>query len=554
MRSLRFGFFAVVFACSSGSGPVSLAPTIVFPEGLLDNVTKLTVSVYDTAGGALSCDAKTGAVDGLSGQTPLANVDLGTSNCSSGAKFCGNISIDKSSDPRLFSAQAFSGSTSTPVASGCTQAIPNQDTLQVAIKMLRTLPTPMCNGAVSPVITQCDTGATGDPVCDPTCQSIEEYFSASDNSSTNNDKPKVRPQFAWPLASGDSGRLIGVWGDKTPAGGTEISMRLLADDMEPYTGDGSCIGASSFRVPFTNAAVPCPGDGAQSYALPQFDPTTAVINGTYFIAFEDAQPVAVKIRSFDSNVTPLQATAVSVSASTNVAQTLPSMAANGNSLFIAWENNGSIVGRTIDSTLATLGTQNTIGTGTTVTVAATSSGWVVAWLNGTDVDMATISSSGTATAPVKVNSNPGASSPGIAAFGSSVAVVWADSGGNILVQRYNGGTAIANDQATALQDPSLSGGQSNPSVAAGTNFFVATWVDGTTGHVRARFLDGVGGFMFNAVNGQSSDFQASTVDGDTRANPVAVVGGAGPYVMIAWEDDAPSPPKGIWGRRFPLPE
>ncbi len=548
MRWSRFAVF-LGMACSSGSNGVSLEPSIIFPEGLLDNVTKLTVTVYDASG--LSCSAKDGTVVGLNGQAALATLDLGTSNCSSGSKFCGNISIDKSGNPRLFTAQGFSGTTLQ--ASGCTQAVANQDTLQVTINMLRTLPPSMCNGATSSEITQCDTGSTTDMVCDPNCQSLEEYFSASDSASTNNDKAKVRPELAWPSATGDPGRLIGVWGDKTPAGGTQIAMRLLDDHMEPYTGQSSCIQMSSFRVPDSNAQVPCPG---QSYALPQFDPTAAVINGTYFIAFEDAQPVAIKIRSFDSNITPLQATAASVSASTNVAQTLPSMAANGNNLFVAWENNGTILGRTIDSTLATLGTQQTLGTGTTVTVAATPTGWVAAWLNGTDVDMTTISSAGAPGSVTKVNSAAGAASPGIAAFGTSVAVIWADSGGNILVQRYASGTAVANDQANAIQAASLGGNQSNPSIAAGTNFFVASWIDNASGHVRARFLDGTGGFMFNAVDGQSDDFQASTTDGETRANPVATVGGAGPFVVIAWEDNtgAPTSFKGIWGRRFPLPQ
>ncbi len=557
MRWVRLASLSVVWACSSGSnGPVSLAPTIIFPQGLLDNVTKITVSVYDTSGGALDC-ASDGTVSGLSGQVPLATKDLGTSNCPTGAKFCGDISIDKSGDARLFAAQSFIGSASSPNASGCTKATANQDNVQVQIKMLRTLPPSTCNGQASATITQCDTtNGVGDPVCDPNCQSLEEYFSSSDlpfgTPTTSDTKAKVRPQLAWPSANGDPGRLIGVWGDKSPGGGTEASMRILADDMRPYTGNGTCIQAASFRIPALTSQIPCPG---QPYALPQFDPTVAAINGTYYIAFEDGGPVAIKIRSYDPNINPLQANPVTLSAATANAQTLPSMAANGNNLFVAWENNGTIVGKTIDSGLATPGTQQTIGTGTHVTVAAAGSGWVVAWQNGTDVQMAKIDSTGAASGVTKVSSAAGATNPGIAAFGTSVAVIWVDGGGNVLVQRYANGTAVANDQSTALQ--SVSGGnQSTPSIAAGTNFFIATWVDTNSGHVRARFLDGTGGFMFNAVNGQSSDFQVSTVDGETRANPVAIAGGSGPFVAIAWEDNtgAPGSFKGIWGRRFPLPQ
>jgi len=406
----------------------------------------------------------------------------------------------------------------------------------------------------------------GDPVCDQNYQSIEEYFSSGDNSSTSDTKAKVRPMLTWPSASGDPGRLVGVWGEKA-AGGNQVSMRLLSDSMEPYTGQSACIAASSFRMP-TMSSAPCPG---QTYLNPQFDPTIASISGNYFIAYEDGSPPltgaqAIKARSFDPILTPQQAgNAVVVSATSTFAQVKPSIAASGANLFVAWENGqGSIVGNTLASSAAlTPGTQQTLGPGTSVSVAGTASGWVAAYLNGTDVDMVTIDASGTASAPVKVNTTSGTlTHPGIAAFGSTVAVIWADGSGNIFVQRYVSNTPVANDQANALQDPSLMGNQKEPSIAAGTNFFIATWVDNASGHVRARFLDGapggVGGYMFNFVNGQSSDFLVSVVANETRDNPVAVSGGAGAYVAIAWEDNTATPNTpnhfgGIWGRRFPLP-
>src|SRR5262245_3865631 len=131
---------ATLFACSSSNAGVQLAPPIVFPEGILDGGTRLTVSVYDGSG-SLDCDTSNGTVKGLNGDKPLATKDLGSSNCPNGAKFCGDISIDKSGSARLFSAQAFTGTSSSPIASGCTKTPDaNQDTLQVQITMLRTLP------------------------------------------------------------------------------------------------------------------------------------------------------------------------------------------------------------------------------------------------------------------------------------------------------------------------------------------------------------------------------------------------------------------------------
>ncbi len=553
MRPLRFMLATLWLACSSNDGAVNLAPTIVFPQGVLDGVTRLTVSVYDGSG-SLDCNAPDGTVKGLNGDTPIATKDLASNNCPGGAKFCGDISIDKSGSARLFAAQAFVGTGSAPVASGCTK-MPNanQDNLAVKITMLRTLPPQQCNGKTSAIIVQCATGP--DSVCDANCQSIEEYFSKGDGTTTGDSKAKVRPMLVWPVGAGDPGRLVGVWGDRSPGGGTEVAMRVLADDMNPYTGQGQYVQDNSFRMPATSGLPPAP------YSLSQFNPTIASINGNYYIAFEDTSGVpatAIKIRSFDPILSPQQGAAVLVSAaSSNVAQTTPSMAANGNNLFIAWENNGTIVGNTVASGALTAGTQKTLGPGTSVIVAASGAGWVAVWQNGTDVQMATIDATGTPGPLSKVNSVAGASHPGVAAFGSNVAVVWADGGGNILVQRFDSsGKPIANDQANALQDASLGGNQSSPSIAAGTNFFIATWVDKASGHVRARFLDGASGYEYNNVNGQSSDFQVSTVGNETRDNPVAVVGGnAGQYVSIAWEDNTGSPTsfKGIWGRRFPLP-
>jgi hypothetical protein len=552
---MRLGVLSLVLACSSGDGSVNLAPTLIFPQGTLDGVTRLNVSVYDGSGN-LDCDAPTGTVKNLNGDTPLATKDLATNNCPSGAKFCGDISVDKSGSPRLFAAQAFVGTSSAPTASGCTRVDnTNQDTLNIQIKMLRTLPPQTCNGKTVSTIVQCATGP--DDVCDANCQSIEEYFSKGDGTTTSDVKAKVRPQLVWPAASGDPGRLVGVWGDKSPAGGTEIAMRVLADDMQSYAGQGPFVQDNSFRVPgVENGGLPPSG-----YPLPQFDPAIATINGSYYIAFEDGTTgaAAIKMRSLDAILNPQQAAAVQISASSTNAQALPSMAANGNNLFVAWEDGtGKIVGSIVASSSLAPGTQLQLGTGTSVSVAATAAGWVAVWQAGTDVQMTTISSSGTAGSATKVNSSAGASHPGVAAFGANVCVVWADGNGDIRVQRFDTtGAPIANDQNSALEDTSLGGNQSSPSVAAGTNFFVATWVDGKSGHVRARFLDGTGGFLYNFGNGQNTDFQASTIDGETRDNPVAAIGGdQGQYVSIAWEDNtgAPSSFKGIWGRRFPLPE
>ena len=329
-------------------------------------------------------------------------------------------------------------------------------------------------------------------------------------------------------------------------------MRVLADDMEPYTGSSLEVQQGSFRMPSIQNNAP----GAAGGPCGQFNPTTAAINGTYYVAFEDTStgPTAIKIRTLTNLLITPQTSAIAVSAASANAQTSPSMAANGNNLFVAWESQGSIFGNTVDSSL-TPGTQKSIGTGTAASVAATSTGWVVVWQNGTDVEMAHVDASGTPGATTKVNDAAGATHPAVAAFGANVAVIWVDGAGHILVQRFDAsGNKVAGDQTNSLESTTLNGNQSAPSIAAGTNFFVASWVDGGSGHVRARFLDGSGGFLYNWVNGQNTDFQVSTVDGHKRNTPVAAVGGSGAFVSIAWEDDTTQPGPGIWARRFPLPQ
>jgi len=135
------------------------------------------------------------------------------------------------------------------------------------------------------------------------------------------------------------------------------------------------------------------------------------------------------------------------------------------------------------------------------------------------------------------------------------AVTWA-SGGDIFMQRYDAkGSKIAGDQNTAINDLVKDGEQNTPSIAGTASAggsYVVVWLDVSSSNVNGRMLGGSAGFLFNNVNGQSTEFQASRSAGRERANPVVTSGGAGPYVAIGWEDKT-SPGAGIIARRFPLP-
>ncbi|CAN5389528.1 hypothetical protein BH09MYX1_BH09MYX1_19970 [soil metagenome] len=561
-----------IVACSSGNvDAVGVAPSLVFPKGLLDGVTRVSVTVLDGAAGA-SCDAKTGVASG--GGSPLASKDLASTGCASGAKFCGDLQIEKSDDDRVFGAQAFTASSTTAVASGCVRAKVNQDTLSVKIQMLRFVPPATCGGSPSPVPVQCSApGDDADIVCGANCLSKETYLSAGSGAAgdVSDVKQKVKPLFLWPAAA-DS-LFLGYWGDRSPGSRTQVSLRAMSDDLHATDKQGGGVQVQSFFLPNNSTGNFPPAGEAGS----QFNPTAAISGAKIYVAFEDNQagPVAISMRT--QNVAELSKTdqpgqkPVVVSDASGSAQANPSMALSGGKLLVTWENGANLVAKTVDTSGAlsggacgaACGAQKTLGTGKTPVVVSTGSGFLVAYQSGSDIKLLPVDASGTPGSEIKVNDGTHTGNqehPSVAVLpDGKIAVVWSDAGAQggagIFVQRFGSDLKpVAGDQTVRINDASLAV-QATPTVAAGSNFFVAAWVDTASGHVRARLLDGTSGFLFNAINGQSTDFQVSVDDGHARTNPTAVVGGAGPYLAIGWQDDtgAPGSFKGIYARRFPTP-
>jgi hypothetical protein len=80
-------------------------------------------------------------------------------------------------------------------------------------------------------------------------------------------------------------------------------------------------------------------------------------------------------------------------------------------------------------------------------------------------------------------------------------------------------------------------------------FYLAAWQSDAS--VRARFFGAASGFLYNPVDGQNGDFQASPAEPGARARPAVAVGGNS-HVAIGWEDQSVEH-TGVWVRRFPLP-
>ena len=228
-------------ACSHGSSDarVSLEPALLFPRGVLDGIQKLTVVVYDVAGGIDCDDAAAGGTGKASGTTPttpkVSQTDLKQTGCTPPARFCGDLPISRSQTPRVFVATAFGGN-GVEAASGCTKVVVDQERLPLTIKMVRSFPPAVCgNGAVEPT-EQCDpAGASNDLVCDASCHTKEEWLShgsgGAGETSDGSANDKVAPSFAWPSQSGGAGRFLAAFGDKSPKPQTQITLRVLGDAL-----------------------------------------------------------------------------------------------------------------------------------------------------------------------------------------------------------------------------------------------------------------------------------------------------------------------------------
>lgn len=561
-------FVLVAGACGGEDSPVtvSLAPSLLFPRGLLDGVTKVTVAVYDASAG-VDCDATTGKLTRPA--TPFAQANLGATlggaPCPSGGKFCGQLSVSKSSTPRLFQAQA-TAEASADVADGCTKAVVDQSSLSLSIAMVRYQTPAVCGNGKIEATEQCE---PPDPTCDAKCHTIEQVLS-----STTATGAVSAPFVLWPTQGGDAGRLLAFYGDTTPNGQPtskgEIGMRVMGDTLAPLPGF-----ASSTFLPSD------PAQGAQPQPGLKRLPSAAVVSGQYFVAFEDDSGASgspdIHLRTMDGAFTAQQPLGqpIVVNGPANGepgVQTAPAIAAGPNGLvFIAWQDDAAqkIAGRTYrPGTPGTLGPQQDISSGTAnsgVQLAATPNGWVAVWTGDGDVKLRSIDPNGNAFGgETTVNDNTLGlqDQPSIAATTDGrFAVVWTDhagaNGADILAQRFTSAAArVPGDQAAPI-NTTVAGDQLTPHVAAtgaAGGAFVAAWLDVPSRHVRARILGAGAAFLANNVDGLTGDFQASVADGRPRAEPTVAIGGAGPFIAIGWTDQSLAGPLGITARRFPAPK
>ncbi len=575
-----FGAIATGACAETSEAPrVAIQTNLTLPKGVLDKVAKLSLTVLE---GSVTCDATAGQTTlpgGPSGAKEVAKRDLATTGCAAGVKFCGDITVEKSDVLRVFSAVA-KGPDDATLALGCAEAKVDQDTLPLAIKMFRYLAPPDCSDTIIQPTEQCAPGGTA--ACDATCQTKELLLSVGstqNGTQTGTAGDKTDPYLLWPAgaASGTQGRFFAFYTDKavTGSGNVEVSLRAMTADLSPIgAGESPALAAGSIYLPNGPTFPAPPAPFAQSA------PSAAFLNGKYYVVFQDDTRTTqtgqdIHLRSMDAalvaeqGATPLginggpAGTGGTSGAGEAAIQGVPSIAAGPQGrMFIAWEDagQGKIAGRTL-SPPGTLGNQNDLSTGNGnkgVSVAATTTGWVAVWQSGTGIKLRVVNEDGTPQGSEQTVNEGGTATerPRVASLPDGrFAVTWS-AGGDVFAQRYDAkGAKISGDQASAINDVVKDGDQMTPSIASTTSAggsYVVAWLDAGTSHVRARMLGGSSGFLFNNVNGQSSEFQASRTEGRTRANPAVTSGGSGPFVAIGWEDKS-SMGAGIIVRRFPLP-
>lgn len=553
---------------------MGIGPSLVFPRGLLQSVARVVVREYYA--GPAACDASSGVVTGAG--TPDATTTLAQSGCSGGAVWCGSMQVATSSSSRIFAAEADDAGGGA-IAVGCTQAVVAQQTLPVTIAMKRVLPTAVCgNGTVEPT-EQCDPAGTAkDLVCDASCHTKEELLSAVNAQSgfpapaSGGASARADVAVAWPA----NAPLLAFWDDQTEPPDQHVALRMLGSDMGalPAGAAPALAGGSIWMTAGTFPSAPDPGN--QQYPSAATDSAgTYVVFGDDLCGASTSGTFDVCLRILDPNLSDVGTVVVNGSGGAGEpgVQTHPAIAlGTGETAYVVWQSAaqvgaGQIVGRTVNVSTMALGAQIGLSTGTSnalPSVAALPSGWVVTWQSDAGVLVTTVDASGKPTgSPTTVSAgHTGVQDhPAVATIGGGdgrYAVAWSDHGQNgadIVVQRFGAsGRALAGDSATPINDAVAAGDQVTPAIAgsAAGGFFAVAWIDAPSGAVRARLLDGTSGFDFNNVTGQDGEFAVSLAQGHTRAAPVVAVGGSGPFIAFAWQDQTPGAP-GIYGRRFPSP-
>ncbi|MBP9111632.1 MAG: hypothetical protein KBF88_02435 [Polyangiaceae bacterium] len=541
----------------------------------LEGVSSLLVDVYE--GDGLSC-SDSGLLAGPT-RDPIVRKTLSNTGCEGAARFCGSLVVGTSAVQRYFVGSGLS-STNEKISVGCAVAVVNQATAVVDLAMKRFTEPAVCGNKRLELREQCEKDDLSlDPNCESKCQSSEIFISKGadrlDETMTGADGEKADAVFAWASSPEKlNGKWVAFFTDRTNAPG-DINVAVRSAWFGTYPDQGETLAQSTMFLPNNpNRAIPpLAAPGRQS------SPSVALIDGRYYVAFEDDSRgnTDIFLRSFDPFLTAEQSTPIGINGAGGNgevgSQTKPVVSANANGiLIVAWENGGELFHRTLDPKTLTLGAVQKLSTlGVTnrgTSVASVGASWVATWASGNNVFMRSIGQDGTPLDAVERGVNElktGAiDRAAVAGHGDGrFAVAWTDRASkDVWFQRFGSDTtAFSGDQTNPVNDKSdgVDGDQMDATIASipsGNGGYVLAWSSDLES-IHARFFDRNGLPLVNNVNGRGTHFVVETqtdVFGGRRVKPAIAVGGAGPYLVIGWESAANDfGPAGIHARRFPLP-
>jgi hypothetical protein len=591
---------ALFFAACFESPRVNLALDLA-PQGLLDQATSVTLSVFDESLG--KCDEKTGTIGPIpdkAQQFPLDN-----SGCAKGVAWCKTIDLDKDGTRKTFAVVA--AKANNTIAEGCKTVAVDQDPLLVDIQVHRYSPPPCCgDGTIEPG-EQCDTGDASvkppvcaaiaeDPVCFSDCTSKEILLSVDDMLAPNlkNGPPGSKTNLAIAFGPGgvnNPGMLRAVYedSDKSASTAPDLHQSYLRQDLYPVTDPFPL--ASQLMFPVRCNAV----TDATGTLLAQLSPSiVAASDDTVVVAYRTSELNGGQ--TYDIFLSPQTAdgcTDIKPCSSKADCQTecdgkhcKPAVKLNSVSgalsepdvalgpagtVLVVWSRPGGIFGRVwrVDGSTSS-GEIQIAQTGSAPRVAGTPAGFLVVYQGAGkgDIDgifMRSVDATGKLGAEVAVNTaiDGVQDQPDIATLDDGSAIVVWHSGGDVYFQRFDasGKASPADDQSAPLNTTGAkdSTDQQHPAVAGANGFFTVAWEtpNGSMpmlGNIAARFVGGRSGFGYNSVSGQNDEFIATDMlaMGDRHLPAVAMSPLSG-FVAIGWEDHAATH-SGVWARRFPPPQ
>lgn len=574
----RLGLFvlplvAAPFAHGCAERGANVGFGILAPQGILDEATQVTLTVFDAEGHACTPE---GGFDSLPAE-PEKIQTFELSPCSDGDGWCASVQLEKNGRDRIFAIVATGNGVT--LGQGCTVAKVDQDPTQVDVTILRFIEPACCGDGKVQVGEQCDPGGdascggvAADEVCAADCTAQEILLSVDNDGPPTalNAPPLSKSDLSMAFVPGGpttTNALRAVFGNASAAavGGEDVVVRYLSADL--HTIETPLPLAGQLMMPLL-----CTDVTADGAVRRQREASLAPLADGSLVAFASDQAVGGTYRVYASLLGVAgcaDASPVAVS-STDISSPMPGAiqtAASGDaaSALVVWQSGARVVGRVVDAslTLAPAAGELEIATvGSAPRVAKAGSRWLVVYQgsaagDGDAVVLRTVDASGALGAEIGVNavtSGP-QDQPDVAAFADGSAVVVWRSGGDVFFQRFDANLQpVAGDQDAPLNTVT-SGAQGSPAVAASpaaAGFFAVAWEDSDAGTISARFLGKDKGFLFNSVSGQNDAFLASSpaVSG-LRRRPAVAVGGAG-FVAIGWQDDSVEHP-GVYVRRFPLP-